>query len=356
MAEQRAIGNFELTAAGDTAPIVLVLTSIAWREAWKYRDRAYRYCLHDMGHAWQAMVMAARAMACDCHAICRFPDDAVAQSCRFHEDEWPMLILKLTGKSIPGANPDPIQPVWFGGRANQLSERQVPYPLIDDFHAATKLRNDEIGGIAPVEPGPSRSQGIQLPPPASSSRPFGEIARSRRSALDFRGGDLSMSIAQLSAILSAAAQPLSADFAASTFVQLYLYAHRVDGLDPGVYRYWPEHGRLEQIRSGDQTVIAAGLSLQQDLAGNACVAFSMAADLDRAFVAFGNRGYRYAHFEAGAVGQRLYIASEAFGLGATGIGAFFDNEVNRYLNLPPGQQVIYHFAIGYPIPDPRLVA
>jgi SagB-type dehydrogenase family enzyme len=114
---------------------------------------------------------------------------------------------------------------------------------------------------------------------------------------------------------------------------------------------------LEKILSGDQRVAAAGLSLGQDLAGNACVAFSMIADLDRAARAHGDRGYRYAHFEAGAIGHRLYLAAEALGLGATGIGAFFDDEVNRYLNLPTErEQVVYHFAIGYPVPDPRLEA
>jgi len=121
-------------------------------------------------------------------------------------------------------------------------------------------------------------------------------------------------------------------------------------LEPGVYRYWPEHARLELIRSGDQRVAAAGLSLGQDLAGNACVTFSMIADLDRAVRSHGDRGYRYVHFEAGAIGQRLYLAAEALGLGATGIGAFFDDEVHCYLNLASGQgQVVYHFAIGYPI-------
>ena len=58
-----------------SAPIVLVLTSIAWREAWKYGDRAYRYCLHDMGHAWQSLALAARAMGCEASAIVDFPDD-----------------------------------------------------------------------------------------------------------------------------------------------------------------------------------------------------------------------------------------------------------------------------------------
>ena len=177
----------------------------------------------------------------------------------------------------------------------------------------------------------------------------------RRSALDFLGGMQSMSLAQLSAILAVTAQPLSADFAGTRFIQLYLYAHRVDGLQPGVYKFWPERAELEQIRSGDQRVAAAGLSLGQDLAGNACVAFSMIGDLDRAARTYGDRGYRYVHFEAGAIGHRLYLAAEALGLGATGIGAFYDDEVHRYLNLTPKQgQVVYHFAIGYPVPDPRL--
>ena len=59
----------------------------------------------------------------------------------------------------------------------------------------------------------------------------------------------------------------------------------------------------------------------------------------------------------GAIGQRLYVAAEAFGLAATGIGAFYDEEVHRYLNLTPNQgQVVYHFAIGYAVPDSRLSA
>ena len=139
-----------------------------------------------------------------------------------------------------------------------------------------------------------------------------------------------MSLTQLSAVLAATTESLFADFAGARFIQLYLYVHRVDELEPGVYRFWPGRAELERIKSGDQRVAAAGLSLGQDLAGNACVAFSMIADLDRAVRAFGVRGYRYVHFEAGAIGQRLYLAAEALGLGATGIGAFYDDEVHRY--------------------------
>ena len=83
----------------------------------------------------------------------------------------------------------------------------------------------------------------------------------------------------------------------------------------------------------------------------------MIGDLEGATRKYGDRGYRYVHFEAGAMGQRMYLAAEALGLGATGIGAFFDDRVHRYLEIEPDEgQVIYHFAIGYPVVDTRIRA
>jgi SagB-type dehydrogenase family enzyme len=355
MVEQRATGDLRLRPDQPAAPIVFILTSIAWREAWKYRDRAYRYCLHDIGHAWQAIELAARAMGCESRAIGHFPDDEAAQLCQLNNDEWPMLLIELRGNSIPLREPDTAETVRYGGEANLLSKETVPYPRIDAIHDATKL--GAWREIARAEPASTGSGEINLPAPTPPARPFGETARARRSALNFYGGSRSISLAQLSAILEAASSPLAADFANARFVQLYLYVHRVDGLAPGVYRFWSDRAGLELIKSGDQQVMAAGLSLGQELAGNACVAFSMIGDLDRAIRAHGDRGYRYVHFEAGAIGQRLYLAAEGHGLGATGIGAFFDDEVHRYLNLTPQQgQVVYHFAIGHPVPDPRVNA
>jgi len=350
LAEQRATGAIDQELSSGPALLTFILTSIAWREAWKYRDRAYRYCLHDIGHAWQALALAARAIGFDSCAIGSFPDDDISQICRLHEDEWPMLIVQLRGPWLERAT----ETVWHGGHPNQLSTHQIDYPLIDAIHAITKADST----APPAATSPDQGSGeITLPAPASSTRPFGEVVRTRRSALDFRGGAQSISFAQLSVLLSATAQPFSADFADDRFIQLYLYVHRVDDLPPGVYRYWPAHAQLELIRPGDQRVAAAGLSLGQDLAGNACVAFSMIADIDRAVRSHGDRGYRYVHFEAGAIGHGLYLAAEALGLGATGIGAFYDDDVHQYLGLTAAQrQVVYHFAIGYPVPDPRLDA
>jgi SagB-type dehydrogenase family enzyme len=357
MTEQRGCGAFEMRRASSPAPIVFILTSIVWREAWKYGERAYRYCLHDIGHAWQALALSARAIGCDTFAAASFVDDEVAQLCRPNLDEWPMLIVSLHGKSIPVRETDTGETVWLGGQPNLLSKETIAQPLINSIHFATRQSSGGSSSTTFAVQAPTGSGEIELPPPASSTRSFGEVVRMRRSALDFLGGKQSMSLAELSAILAHAAQPLSADFAGTRFIQLYLYAHRVHRLQPGVYRLWPERAELEQVKSGDQRVAAAALSLGQDLAGNACVTFSMIGDLDRAAGIYGDRGYRNVHFEAGAIGHRLYLAAEALGLGATGIGAFYDDEVHRHLNLMPKQgQVVYHFAIGYPVPDPRVSA
>src|SRR5205814_1125303 len=103
---------------------------------------------------------------------------------------------------------------------------------IDGIYGATKLSNHACRGIS-AEPAPTGSGEIKLPSPATSTRAFGKVARMRRSALDFVGGTRSMSLTQLSVVLAAASQPQLADFGATRFIQLYLYAHRVYGLEPG---------------------------------------------------------------------------------------------------------------------------
>jgi SagB-type dehydrogenase family enzyme len=356
MAEQRGIGDFVGKLVSISAPLVFVLTSIAWREAWKYGDRAYRYCLHDIGHAWQALTLAARAIGCESFGLGHFLDDTVSECCLLSHDEWPMLIVTLHGPSIPLKMLDPAETVLFGGRPNRLSDEQVSYPQIERVHAATKIHGEATIPLA-GQPRQNRRGEIKLPSPVTTDRIFGEVVRARRSALDFKGGDESISLSKLATLLAVTKEPLFADFATLRLVQLYVYVHRVEDLAPGVYRYCPEQAELEKIKQGDQRRVAAALSLGQDLAANACVAFSMIGDFETAARSYGDRGYRYVHFEAGAIGQRMYLAAEALSLRATGIGAFFDEEVQRYLSLHSEQgQVVYHFAVGHPVLDSRLEA
>ena len=357
MAEQRALGDLEMKLAGSSAPIVFVLTSIAWREAWKYRDRAYRYCLHDIGHAWQALALAARAIGCDSFAIGHFPDDEVAQFCRLHEDEWPMLIVELRGRSIPVREPDAAaRPFGTAGTRTSSREKDVAYPRID---GDSQRHETQQPARAAASPPPSR------PPlaPARSScllqlHRGAPLARSpgcgvRHSTSWVECNRCRWRSSRPSSLSRPGRFPLILPVHVSSSSICTLIASM--GCNPactGSGRSVPSWSRS---RAATSAFAAAGLSLGQDLAGNACVAFSMIGDLDRAARAHGDRGYRYVHFEAGAIGHRLYLAAEALGLGATGIGAFYDDEVHRYLNLAPEQgQVVYHFAIGYPVPDPRL--
>ena len=204
----------------------------------------------------------------------------------------------------------------FGTAATRISSRAktVAYPRIDGIHDATKLSNRRrTSGISVAEPAPTGSGEIKLPLRLHRGAP---LARSPgcgvRHSTSWAERNRCRWRSSRPSLLSAT-RPFSADFAGARFIQLYLYAHRVDGLQPGVYRLWPDRAELEQIRSGDQRVAAAGLSLGQELAGNACVAFSMIGDLERAARAHGDRGYRYVHFEAGAIGHRCISPPKRLG-------------------------------------------
>ncbi len=336
----------EQRAAGDYGTLRLLLSTIAWREAWKYQSRAYRYCLHDLGHAWQSLALTAQAMGCNATAVGNFNDDELGRWYGLADDEWPMLLVEIRGapEFPPAATRE-----WFGGIPNKLSSEVIRYPLIEEMHAATKKMRAENAcwkGDAPTPPG------------SPSIHDYAEIVRRRRSALDFRGGMESISYEQLLTLLDLATRPsLDADFAADRYIELYIYVHRVRDLAPGVYKYWPDEARLELLKSGDQRVMAAALSLGQDLAGNSCVTFSMIGHLERAAETHGDRGYRYVHFQAGAIGQRLYLTAESLGFQSTGIGAFFDDAVHEYLGIDreSGRQVVYHFACGYAVKDERIV-
>jgi len=324
MAEQRASGAF------DEPALTFLLTVIAWREAWKYRSRAYRYCLLDAGHAIEALVTAARALHLDYTLETSFDDDDIHARYQLAADEWPLAFVHFDAPHSTGA-PAPLR--WTPGTPNRLSGEILPYPSIDAIHAATRRQPTATPDCTP------RPGDIQLPEPAPILV-TAETIRQRRSALDFVGGHRTITLDQLSALLAHATS-------ANLYIHLWLYVHRVDGLAPGLYRYDHWTHTLELRRAGDQRVIAAALSLQQDLAGNSAVSFSLTAPLDY--------GYRDIHLEAGRLGHRLYLGAEALGLRATGMGAFFDLEAAAYLALE-NEAVLYHFALGYAVPDPRIEA
>jgi SagB-type dehydrogenase family enzyme len=417
--------------------LIVGLTSIFWREAWKYHNRAYRYCCHDLGHAMMSLLLAARALGLPGGAITHFSDVRLTRALGLTGgDEAPMTFLVFPSKFSSGRLPAPPEEA-FAGIPNELSAEEVPYELLLEMHRSTIL--PDPGGPPPLPPPASAAVADEQPRLLGSSRePARDTAlaptvRRRRSALDFDARTPPMERNELEQLLDFATRDWRADwrgnFGGETtavgkgadFVTLYLYVHLVRDCESGVYRWDGSSRSLEQLHRANVERVAAYLSLEQALAGNACFAVSMIAGLGKAAQLFGNRGYRYVHFEAGAIGQRLYLGAEALGWNATGIGAFYDDDVHRYLGFleetdgsvgdsveaaeqaalvmlgspssraptqgqvisesgeehlsgtsqvrgnkveatPPRdssrlpQQVIYHFAVGRAIPDPRLDA
>jgi len=128
-----------------------------------------------------------------------------------------MLIVGLHGPSIPVNKQNADEMVVFGGQPNRLSEDQKTYPLIERIHTSTKLSTESTFPSL-GEPKVSGRGEVSLPPPASTNRRFGDVARTRRSALDFKGGRESISFPQLATLLSTTRERLFADFATHRYV------------------------------------------------------------------------------------------------------------------------------------------
>ncbi len=331
------------------SPLIVALTSIFWREAWKYRDRAYRYCCHDMGHAIMSLLLSARALGLSGGAITHFCDARLTDALGLNDsDEAPMAFLIFPEPATRGQLPSASMQEP-SGVPNSLSAEEIPYNLLLGMHRSTIL-TDPIGPVPSIlmpqhlvknADTPSN----HFPPDPARDAPLGPTVRRRRSALDFDTRTSWMAREELEQLLDFASRDWRADWRGNfnemaaqhregaDFVELYLYIHRVQDCEPGVYRWDKLNRKLEQLHRGNVERVAAFLSLEQPLAGNACFAVSMIADLAGAARIFGNRGYRYVHFEAGAIGQRLYVGAESLGWNATGIGAFYDDDVHRYLGF-----------------------
>lgn len=69
----------------------------------------------------------------------------------------------------------------------------------------------------------------------------------------------------------------------------------------------------------------------------------------------GATAYRELFWEAGMIGQALYLAAEAAGIRGTGIGCYFDDVLHHALGLTDHDwQSLYHFTMGAPVEDLRL--
>ena len=105
----------------------------------------------------------------------------------------------------------------------------------------------------------------------------------------------------------------------------------------------------------DMTWPANRVSCDQDIAADGFFSLGMIARFDAALREEGEWFYRRLFWEAGMIGQVLYLEAEAAGARATGIGCFYDDPVHDMLGLRDMQwQSLYHFSMGVPVEDARI--
>ncbi len=367
------------TSAPAESACLVILTSIHWREAWKYGERAFRYCQHDIGHA----IAALRVAAAQCGWTAALDDDwtheqlATATGTDRDEDfveaerEEPACALLLSADSTArlesGGLPSFVEAVQRGtwtGQASQLSEDHVQWTFIDEVATASRVSQVGLVGNAGVTSDRGWTPALVL---------------QRRSAVAFDARTAisrDTFIAMLSGVMPGAGAPFDV-LPWSPHIHLLLFVHRVDGLEPGIYllpRSDDGEGRLRAaitraftwervatsvplfaLATGDCRRLAQRLSCDQDIAADGCFSLGMLAEFDHGLRDAGPSFYRRLFWESGVIGQQLYLEAESAGVRGTGIGCFYDDGVHDVLGITDhAVQSLYHFTIGGAVEDGRL--
>lgn len=390
--EQRA--RFQSGGNGGRPRAWIGLSSVMWREAWKYGERAFRYCQLDVGHGMAALAYSGAMLGWHLKEQTSLGHGGLAgllgldrredfpwKRKSFTEQEEPEMLLRLT---LPDEDPATtvLPDLLSKAQQAQWSGRASP---IDQFLLY------EWGSIAEVamatrRPDMDTVETILLPSPFADRAMAGTSAKAvilqRRSAQRFDPARV-MARQDFLPLLTATRPCQLVPWltpARPSALNLLLYVHRVEGLEPGIYFYarhpesaapllehWQGRGMasamdaylpgLTRLAVADPVQlrrVARSLHCHQDIAANACLALGMVAALDHG-VGQDPGCYRDLHREAGVIGQVLYLEAQARDYQGTGIGCFFDEPVREVVSLEgTGFRTLYHFTIGGGVADPRI--
>ena len=116
----------------------------------------------------------------------------------------------------------------------------------------------------------------------------------------------------------------------------------------------PDELPLFLLNKGDYQIESSIISCQQAIAGDGAFSLGMIARFNSE-LANDPHLYRRLYWEAGMIGQLIYLEAEACGLRGTGIGCYLDDMVHELLGIKDDSyQDIYHFTVGKPVEDSRL--
>jgi len=164
-------------------------------------------------------------------------------------------------------------------------------------------------------------------------------------------------------------------------IHLLLFVHHIEGIESGLYLFlrndeikstfqtrlkqyyeWlkpkncPAHLPLFRLISGDAREAAKTLSCHQEIARDGVISFGLLAEYE-SNINHKPWVYRQLFWEAGILGQILYLEAESVGFRGTGIGCYFDDGVHELIGLAEDDhtfQSLYHFTIGKALADNRL--
>ena len=390
----------ELTAAFPENSFLVGLSSIHWREAWKYGERAFRYCQHDVGHALGTLRFAAASLGWRLCLLDRVGDDAVSQLLGLDreadyagaEREHPELVALVVCEKWASdrglcLSKELVSQVaasrWYGS-ANALGpQHSVDWPVIDQVAIATTNQricaDEEFSGFPLTEE-------LFEAPVRSGSFTAEKVILGRRSAVRMDGATsipgttFFRMLARLVPTRDARSVPWDA-IPWRPRIHLGLFVHRVENLPPGLYALARDQEKVAPLRQamrpeflwqrppacppglplyllkeGDCRTLAARVSCGQDIAGNGAFSLGMIADYMDSLATYGAGFYRNLFWEAGLVGQVLYLEAEEAGIRSTGIGCYFDDPVHEVFGISSRDwQSLYHFTVGCPVEDLRLM-
>ncbi|GAA5171985.1 nitroreductase family protein [Viridibacterium curvum] len=367
----------------DRPHLWVALSSVMWREAWKYGERAFRYCQLDTGHALGALRYASALMGWQARVVPMNADDLgrLIGSSRHtdymmvEEEEPELLVEILPAGATPLCPRGWIDEAAFLGKPSRLDKgrRLYQWPIIDEAAAASRL----IFADPPSRP-PRQPAGNAL---IRSEQPAATLIRQRRSAQHFerRASMPSASFLAIARSLMEDCLPFDA-WHLPPRIHPVFFVHRVDGIPAGAWAM-PRSRRGEQIMRSSlshdmqwqplegcdtdlplfmlaNNAALAGtlrtLCCHQAIGSDACFAVALLADFAGALDE-DPAHYRHLFQEAGLIGQALYMEAEAMGLRGTGIGCFFDDALHDLLGIHDRQlQTLYHFTVGVPLVDNRI--
>lgn len=341
------------------ADLALVGTAVYWRSAWRYGDRAYRRCLLDTGHVLGNLDIIAPRMGVGLTAVGGFVDDEVGELLAIPGEKegvlgvYPLYDLSKHADIRPGPSARPCG----------TDDGRVEKDAILTVHNAGAIRRDQAnrqaaGGSEITEPllvNPKYefAEGVKLKPSTDVSEQIEIAILRRRSTRQLTGRALSLT--ELSDVLAFSYRPdlkqgpeFLPRFFDTGLLETFVVVNNVEGLAAGVYYFAPGFMELLKVRAGDVRREIYHLCLGQELARDASAVVIHTADLEAATARYGSRAYRYLHLDAGHIGERMNVAAIKLGLGVSGIGGFFDDEVNELLAIPEPELCVYITCLGKP--------